>query len=54
MKGKNQKDLKEENTSTVLRLVRDNPQISRIDVVRLTHSHLLLSRELSPFLSVAM
>jgi len=37
MKGKNQKDLKEENTSTVLRLVRDNPQISRIDVVRLTH-----------------
>ncbi len=37
MKGKNQKDLKEENTSTVLRLVRDNPQISRIDVVRLTY-----------------
>ena len=37
MKGKNQKDLKEENTSTVLRLVRDNPQISRIDVVRLTN-----------------
>lgn len=36
MKGKNQRNLKEENTSTVLRLVRDNPHISRIEVVRRT------------------
>lgn len=36
MKGKNQKDLKEENTSMLLRLVRDNPDVSRIDVVRET------------------
>ncbi|BAL80865.1 ROK family transcriptional regulator [Caldisericum exile] len=36
MKGKNQRDLKEENTSTVLKLVKDNPGISRISVVRKT------------------
>lgn len=36
MKGKNQRDLKEENTSTVLKLVKDNPNISRISVVRRT------------------
>lgn len=37
MKGKNQRDLKEENTSTILKLVRDNPHISRISVVRKTN-----------------
>ncbi len=36
MKGKNQRSLKEENTSVVLKLVRDHPGISRADIVRIT------------------
>jgi len=37
VKGKNQKNLKEENTSVVLKLIREKSGISRASVVRLTH-----------------
>jgi len=37
VKGKNQSSLKEENTSVVLKLVRENPGISRADIVRITN-----------------
>lgn len=37
MKGKNQSSLKAENTSTILRLVRENAGISRADIVRKTN-----------------
>jgi predicted NBD/HSP70 family sugar kinase len=36
MKGKNQKNLKEENTSVILKLIHENRGISRADIVRLT------------------
>lgn len=37
MRGKNQKNLRIENTSIILRLIRDNPGISRADIVRSTN-----------------
>ncbi len=37
MRGKNQKNLKIENTSIILKLIRDNPGISRADIVRSTN-----------------
>ncbi|MCD6426725.1 MAG: ROK family transcriptional regulator [Caldisericaceae bacterium] len=36
MKGKNQRFLKEENTSVILKLIKENPGISRADIVRIS------------------
>ncbi|MGC8721673.1 MAG: ROK family transcriptional regulator [Caldisericaceae bacterium] len=36
MQGKNQKDLKEENSSVIIRLIREEANISRADIVRKT------------------